>query len=189
MTEDAIFRERIGYSRLAKQHSTRDESGMVRESTPPFLLHSTSSIFDYGMHDVNGSNRESLDIKHGILPSYTVRLQGRLNTVLYYPRKQSYTVLHSQFAHHYTKQELIEELPLNAGGKEIEIERLVHAAEYDVYVGVCKYRMILFNSSFQCLYQVECVEPTSTSGFNSWSGQLITAGVGYFKVNKIYCKL
>lgn len=177
-----VFTEKIGYGRPRSQWNN---SEVVLESGSLPLLFSTNSTFDSGIHYADGSNGEKcLDIQHGILPSYTVRLRGRVKTVLYYPRRQSYSVLHSQHVHHYTKQELVEELPLRAGGKEVEVQRLLHAAQYGVYVGVCKHRMVLFNSSFECLHQVDCVDQNSTSVFNSWSGEVITAGIGHFKVDK-----
>ena len=117
--------------------------------------------------------------------SYTIRLKGLINTVLHYPRKQKYTVLTSHQVHHFTGEQLVDQLPLCAEGKETEVESILQAEDHGVYVGVCKHTLLLFNRSFQSLHQIGCEEKISTSIFNSWSGQLITAGLGYFKV-KLY---
>ena len=131
-----------------------------------------------GLADVRET--EQLEIKHGMLPSYTLRLGSRTNTVIHYPTKETCTVLHSKGIHRYVKDQLNESFELT----EVlsDVKKLLHAPELGVYVGVSTNHLTLLNRSFENLFQVETPTEITAAIFNSWSGEVVTTGPGNIMV-------
>ena len=125
-------------------------------------------------------NDGRLEVRHGLHLDYVLRLEGYIKTVLYYPKKQSCTVLYSGGVRRYLKNELDEEfddISITA-----DINKLLHAPELGVYVGVCRQKLKLLSRGFQCLYEVECEERITAATFNQWSGEVVTASLGKIMV-------
>lgn len=112
---------------------------------------------------------------------FTLRLQGHIKTVLYYPKIKGCTVLYSDGICRYNSDELNEEF-LDTEVTS-DIDKLLHAAELGVYVGVCKHKMKLLNRCFQLLCEVASPGRITASVFNSWSGEVVTASPGKIMVS------
>lgn len=114
---------------------------------------------------------------------YTLRIDGHVRTVLYYPKIKSCTLLYSGGISRYNSNELGEEF------KDISvtnnIDKLLHSAELGVYVGVCKHHMKLLSRSFQLLFETESPGRITAAAFNVHSGEVVTAVPGKIIVRTV----
>ncbi len=155
----------------------RNTSGVVRNTASPLLRTLSSSFHCNGPHK---AKKHQMEIKHGIQPAYTLRMEGHINTVFYYPKKETCTIIHSKGIQRYAKHTLNEISELNPAMSNMDL--FLHVPELGVHVGVAKYRLMLLNRSFEVLHEVECPERISAAIFNPWSSEIVTAGVGNIKV-------
>ena len=81
---------------------------------------------------------QGLEIKHGILPDYSLRVCGRLHTVIFQPDSQMSVLHHTGGCgvYHRTSLQRKVEAPDMSN-----VQRLLHAPQYNVYVGICKHHI------------------------------------------------
>lgn len=170
-----------------KHASAVVRNGTTRSRSPSPLLGVLSSTLQYNGPYCMDSKDDRLEIKHGLHRDYIVRLEDHIKTVLYHPKKRSCTVLHSGGIRRYIKDQLDEEF--EEDDAICDIEKLLHAPDLGVYIGVCKQRLKLLNRSFQSLCTVECSRGRITAAeFNPWSGEVVTASPGSIMVC-VACKV
>ena len=167
----------------AAERKEREGSKLVNQKSSHTLLRSVAANLEDDLYCPDEDSIEKLlSFRHGLLLSHTLRLKGKIKNILYYPKDQAFKALHSEHVYHYCKENLVQAFSLNAGEKGREVERILYAAEHDEYIGVSKQGLLLFDSSFHVMYEVECSKQISIGTYNQWSGEVITAGVGYFQV-------
>jgi len=164
---------------------SRDKPKLEQRSSRTLLRSVAANLEVDLFHPDEDSLEEPLNFRHGLFLSNTVRIKGRIKNILYYPNDQAFKVFLSDRVYHYSKQKLQQEYALNTGEKDSEeMNRLLHAAEHDKYIGVCKQQLVLLDNTFQVMFKVDCEKPMTTAAYNQWSGEVITAGVGYLQVRR-----
>lgn len=119
---------------------------------------------------------DRLELKHGLQKDFVLKLGGHIKTVLYYPRNKSCTVLFSGGINRYVEEELDQEF--QDSSVTDDVDKLLHASDLGVYVGVCKAKLKLLNRSFQCMFEAQSPGRITASAFNSWLGQVVTTSPG-----------
>ena len=152
----------------------------VGRCSPSPLLRSHSSRHQPESVDTRDQGTE---IKHGILPDYSLRAKGHIHNVLFDPQTQSSTVHHAKGISMYHRRKSEKELEHNE--KTRDVIKLLYASKYELYVGVCKFCLKLLNASFECSYVRECEGRIISAVFNSWSGEVITSGPGNITVSYV----
>ena len=165
-----------------RQSAYKHTTGLLRSHTSSPLIGVSSNLLQYNGPHCMDIQDERLEIKHGLHMDYTLKLGGHIKTVLYYPKKQSCTIVFSGGVHRYLKNELDEQFEEDSVTSDID--KLLHAAEFGVYVGVGRNKLKLLNRSFQCLCEVESPKRITAAVFNQWSGEVVTASPGKIMVTK-----
>lgn len=124
---------------------------------------------------------QGAQIKHGILPDYSLRAKGHIRSVLFDPKGQSSTIHHAKGISTYHRRK--SEKDIEHDEKSRDIVKLLHASKYGLYVGVCRSCLKLLNASFECLYVRESEGRINSAVFNSWSGEVLTSGPGNITVS------
>lgn len=156
----------------------------VGRCSPSPLLRSHSSRHRPESVDTRDQGAQ---IKHGILPDYSLRAKGHIHSVLFDPKNQSSTMHHAKGVSVYQRRKLENEVERDEKCKDIV--KLLHASKYGLYVGVCKPCLKLLNASFECLYVRESEGRIISAVFNSWSGEVLTSGPGNITVSYHLSKL
>ena len=95
---------------------------------------------------------QGLEIRHGVLPDYSYRVNGPVLTVLFEPHTQQTTVLHGHTCDQYHRGRRRERFELGSRGeeggeqeegeeeegREQSVWQLLYASDQKVYVGVCR---------------------------------------------------
>ena len=81
---------------------------------------------------------QGLEIKHGILPDYNLRVRGRLHTVIFQPDSQMSVLHHTGGCGVYHRTSLQREVEASDMSN---VQRLLHAPQHNVYVGICKHHI------------------------------------------------
>ena len=164
--------------------SSRGGKPKLEQKSSRALLRSVAANLEVDLfRPEEDSLEEPLNFKHGLFLSKTLRLKGRIKNILYYPGDQAFKVFLSERVFHYSKHNLQQEYALSTEEKGCEeITRLLHAVEHDKYIGVCKQQLVLLDNTFQVVFKVDCDKQITTAAYNQWSGEVITAGVGYLQV-------
>ena len=97
------------------------------------------------------TREQGMDIKHGILPDYNVRVPSRIRTVIFHPALQSSVVHHKKGFSVYARNSREKDYEDCGGGLDL----VLNAVKHELYVGVCGYHLKLLNQSFEQTYQVE----------------------------------
>lgn len=126
---------------------------------------------------------QGVQIKHGILPDYSLRAKGHVHSVLFDPNTQHTTVHHAKGVSVYHRRKLGQEIQLEE--KASGIVELLYASKYDQYVGVCKSCLKLLKATFECFYERESERRIVSAVYNSWSGEVITSGPGNITVSQM----
>ena len=92
-------------------------------------------------------------IRHGILPTYSYRLNSPIHSVLFQPASQESVVLSGHTCTTYTRGRRRERYSLavegdregGGGGGGESVFKLLHAFDHNAYVGVCKYSIKVNN--------------------------------------------
>ena len=103
-------------------------------------------------------------------------MDGHIKTVLYSPRIRAYTILHSNGISRYVNTTLDEDL--HDTSVTDDIDKLLFAVDFGVYVGVCRKKLKLLNKTFEVLFEAEASRKITASAFNSRSGEVVTASQG-----------
>ncbi len=160
-----------------------EKAKLVKKRSSRILLKSV--VADLG-EDLYCPDEDSLEepvnLKHGLFLCHTLRVKGKIKTVLYYPKDQSFKAIHSDHVYHYSGGKCVQELPLDTECDNLVVEKLIHAVEQNKYIGVCKQTLVLFDSNFHVVHRVECGKTLTTATYNLWSGEVITGGVGHLQV-------
>ena len=169
-------------SRSDSDRSLRSKCSIIKQpGNIPFpVLNASSSSCNHGPYSADEKDH-SLEIKHGMLPDYTLRVKGHIHSVLYYPKKQSCTIFHSDRIENYTKNNLHKSIKLEEAISTFD--KLLHATELGVYIGVCEGKLILLDRTFEILYEVESPGRISAAVYNPWSLEIVTASPGNITVN------
>ena len=114
------------------------------------------------------TTEQGMLIKHGLLPDYNYRSEGHLKSVLFQPKTQTSITHHSKGFNVYQRRRLQDTFEGCESTRNIDI--LLHAKEYDLYVGVCRYHLKLLNRRFECVYERECESRIITAVYNTCSG-------------------
>lgn len=154
------------------------ESTAGRFSPSPF----PRTLSSRGRKEIVDTRDQGPQIKHGILPDYSFRVKGHVHSVLFDPANQCSTVHHSKGMSVYHRRKLEQEIQSD-GERNKDVTKLLHASKYGLYVGVCKSRLKLLNSSFVCFYERESETRIVSAVFNTWSGEVITSGPGNITVS------
>lgn len=157
-------------------NSTPSSAFLSQENSSP-LPRSVSSRLR--PHSVD-TTEQGMHIKHGLLPDYNYRSEGHVCSVLFQPKTQTTITHHSKGFSVYQRRRL--EGTFERQEPTRDIDMLLHAEEYDLYVGVCRYHLKLLNKSFECVYERESDSRIVTAVYNSWSGEIITSGAGNITV-------
>ena len=158
----------------------RNPSGVARGQTPSPLVRVRSSTMQYDGPHCMDIKDDRLELKHGMHKDYTLRLKGHIKSVHYNPKRKTCTVFHSEGIHRFIRDEQTEEYP--ASERTSDINKLLHACDFGVYVGVCRQKLKLLSRGFKVLHQVETQQRITAAVFNSWTGEVVTACPGHIMV-------
>ena len=168
-----------GRAPVSNTPQSGDSSAVSGRCSPSPLLRSASSSCRPESIDTRDQGAQ---IKHGILPDYSLRAKGHIHCVLFNPKSQSSTVHHSKGISMYHRRK--SENDVEHDEKSRDIVKLLHASKYGLYVGVCKSCLKLLNAaSFECSYVRESEGRIISAVFNSWSGEVLTSGPGNITVS------
>lgn len=158
------------------KHST----GLAVRRIPSLAAQLESGAFQYNGPHFTDVEDVSLELKHGVHKDSVLRLDGHIKTVLYSPRIRAYTVLHSGGICRFVNSTLDEDLHDTCVTDDID--KLLYAVDFGVYVGVCRQRLKLLNKTFEVLFEVETPRKITASSFNSWSDKVVTGSLGSIMV-------
>lgn len=153
-------------------------SSVSGRCSPSPLLRSASSRHRPESIDTRDQGAQ---IKHGILPDYSLRVKGHIRSVLFDPKSQSSTIHHAKGTSVYHRRKSEKDVEYNEKTKDIV--QFLHASKYGLYVGVCRSCLKLLNASFECSYVRESEGRIVSAVFNSWSGEVLTSGPGNITVS------
>lgn len=173
----------ISGGRVRRYSCVRNPSGVAPGQTPSPLVRVRSSTMQYNGPHCMDIKDDRLELKHGMHKDYTLRLKGHIRTVLYNPKRKTCTVFHSEGIHRFIRDEQTEEHPTTDAMSDIN--NLLHASDFGVYVGVCKHKLKLLGRGFNLLHQVDTQQRITAAVFNSWSGEMVTACPGHIMVRLI----
>ena len=154
------------------------DSSVSGRCSPSPLLRSGSSRHRPESVDTRDQGAQ---IKHGILPDYSLRAKGHIHSILFDPKSQSSTIHHAKGISMYHRRKSEKEVEHDE--KARDIVKLLHASKYGLYVGVCKSCLKLLNASFECSYVRESEGRIISAVFNTWSGEVLTSGPGNITVS------
>lgn len=164
-------------NRIKKRDSTvRNSSGVMRDNAEPNLLRVLSDT------STGGEPRFGLDIHHGLQPDYTLRVGGRISTVMYSPNTQDCLIYHSKGVDNFTQSEHKESFRLSDEWSS-DSKHMLYAVQFEVYVSIGKHQLSLLDKSFRVLSTVDSAQKVSAAVFNFFSEEVITAGPGYISVS------
>lgn len=158
------------------KHST----GLAVRRIPSLAAQLESGAFQYNGPHFTDVEDVSVELKHGVHKDSVLRLDGHIKTVLYSPRIRAYTILHSNGMSRYVNTRLDEEL--DDTSVTDDIDKLLYAADFGVYVGVCSQRLKLLNKAFEVIFEAETPRRITASAFNTWSYEVVTASLGSIMV-------
>lgn len=106
---------------------------------PPSSSHPSSSRPSSYRRPYSVDTRDQgLEIKHGVLPDYSLRVRGRLHTVISHPDSQTSVLHHTSGCGVYCRTSLQREFEASDMSN---VQRLLHAPQHNVYVGICKHHI------------------------------------------------
>lgn len=106
---------------------------------PPSSSHPSSSRPSSYRRPYSVDTRDQgLEIKHGVLPDYSLRVRGRLHTVIFHPDSQTCVLHHTSGCGVYCRTSLQREFEASDMSN---VQRLLHAPQHNVYVGICKHHI------------------------------------------------
>ena len=106
---------------------------------PPSSSHPSSSRPSSYRRPYSVDTRDQgLEIKHGVLSDYSLRVRGRLHTVIFHPDSQTSVLHHTSGCGVYCRTSLQREFEASDMSN---VQRLLHAPQHNVYVGICKHHI------------------------------------------------